>query len=191
MKKAMLLGGLVVALAVKTALANPDVWVKTTSVYHIEDGAVTGLTVEWRFDPYSSNQTISIFDADGDGVFSAEEADQLRVLTFKPLRAKAFHLHVVVDNEPRAFTVGDFAPRIEDHILVFRFTARFDPPIRYTSEPLIVSFHDRAIVFDFTFAETDFLLVDGSIDPACRFRIGRGEGSLSGHARAVSILCGG
>lgn len=191
MTRLSLLAGFAWLLAAGAAHANPDIWVKSAITYHVEDESVVGLTLEWRFDQYFSNRTIRDFDRSGDGAFDESESATLRQKAFDPLSQDRFHLHVLANGEPKAFDVVDFAPRVEaEEVLVYRFTARFDRPVPYRDVPLIVSQHDDAVIFDFSFSDGEFLLVQGPFDAACKFRIGRGSGRLSGHKQTVALVCG-
>ena len=181
--------GLALAFAAPAAQANPDIWVKSKIVYRLQNEAVVGLALEWRFDRYFSSRTIGTIDVDGDGAFSESEAARLRQEIFDPLSEDRYHLHVLSDGAPRDFTVAAFEPGIDGEHLVYRFAVRLGSPVPYTREALVVSQHDGETVFDFSFMEQNFLLVEGPLAAGCKFRIGRGKGPLKGHDKTIALVC--
>jgi ABC-type uncharacterized transport system substrate-binding protein len=188
--KHAVLAGLVLLVASTAAHANPDIWVKAKYLFHVENEAISRLTLEWQFDRYFSDRTIRDFDGDGDGTFSETETGALKEKMFDLLADKAYHLHVVTADAGRDFDLMAFEPRIEDEALVVRFTVGIAPAVNYRSDLLIASLHDDEIIFDFSLADENFLLVEGELDAACTFRIGRGKGRLSDHRQAITLACG-
>ncbi|MEM1160970.1 MAG: hypothetical protein AAGJ28_08560, partial [Pseudomonadota bacterium] len=92
--------------------------------------------------------------------------------------------------EPIGTSVDGFRPWIDGDLLVFSFNAVPQDPVAYRQGPVSLSLYDRTIYFDFSFAEDNFLLVDGPFDPACRFRIESGDWPLEAHKKTVVLLCG-
>lgn len=178
-------------LAPQAALANPDIWVKWKVTYQIEGESLVGLDLEWRFDQYFSSRVIQENDGDGDGALSEAESEQLRQTVFEPLAEQRYFLTLLADDESRDFQIRDYRAAVEDEILVYRFRAALDQAIDYRREPLVVSQHDERVVVDFDFVEPPFLLVEGPLDPGCKFRIGRGQDSLSGHDKTIALICEG
>ena len=187
-------GGLTVLLGLvlvsPTAFANPDIWVQSKVTYRLEKESVVGLALEWRFDQYFSSRTIETIDEDGDGAFSESEAARMRQEIFDPLSENDYHLHVLSDGAPRDFSVVAFEPAIDNDRLLYRFAVELGSPVSYRREALVVSQYDERVVFDFSFVERDFLLIDGPLAAGCKFRIGRGRGALSGHDKTIALVCG-
>ena len=192
MRRALLLAAVLVVVGGGGTLANPDVWVNVLATYRFENGKVTGITYEWRFDEYFSSRTIGTFDANSNGTFEPEEIERLRVEAFAPLAKYDFHVHVWVDGKKRgAVMPKNFMAAIKDNRLVYQFTVPFEPWADPRTEEIVASLHDKDIVIDFAFVEKDFLLVEGGFDLDCKFRVARGRGAQSGHTQPVTLKCGG
>ncbi len=188
---AFLLAALLGALGAQAVHANPDVWVTAGATYHFEDRKVSAITFEWRFDAYFSSRAIQTFDRDRNGVLEVAEIADLRGEVFDPLKKFDYYVHIWVGREKRGRPrIEKFAAAIDDRKLVYRFTVRLTPPADPAVEEIIASLHDRDIVVDFRLFEKNFLLVDGAMDPDCKFRIARGKGAQSGHAQPITLGCG-
>lgn len=59
------------------AAAHPHMWVSQQVRVVASDGKFTHVELEWRFDPYSSEEEIPAIDEDGDGRISAREVELL------------------------------------------------------------------------------------------------------------------
>lgn len=174
------------------AAANPDVWVKVLATYRFEERAVTAITYEWQFDEYFSARTVRAFDANANGAFEPDEIERLRLEVFEPLAKFQFHVHVWVgDDKRKPVNPTHFEARVQDKRLVYRFTVPVDPPADPRARSIVASLHDKDTVIDFEFVKKDFLLVEGTIDPDCKFRLARGKGAQAGHAQSVTLKCGG
>ena len=183
---------LIPALAAAEARANPDVWVETTITVSFDQQRVSGLNFTWTFDDFYSAHAIRTYDLDRDGALDPLEAGRLRAETFDPLSAADYHVHVWSGDEKRpGVDVDRFTARIEDATLVYAFSVRLAPPLDPTSDPVTVSLFDRENVVDFSFPDSDFVLVSGAMGPGCSFRVARGTGAQSGHPRPVTLACEG
>jgi len=186
-----LVSALLVAAGVPVAYANPDVWVKAGATYHFEDRKVSAITFEWRFDAYFSSRAIQTYDRDKNGVFEAAEIDRLRAEAFEPLEKFDYYVHIWEGSKKRDNPqIEAFDAAIDDQKLVYRFAVRLNPSADPAVEKIIASLHDRNIVVDFRLFEKNFLLVDGAMDPDCKFRIARGKGAQSDHAQPITLSCG-
>ncbi|MEM6664179.1 MAG: DUF1007 family protein [Pseudomonadota bacterium] len=172
------------------AAANPDIWVTVKHVLRFDDAALTEISMDWTFDKYTSDRAISHFDADGDGAFSDDEAKSLRVEAFDPLAQNDYFVQLETADQAIGTSVDGFRPWIDGDLLVFSFNAVPQDPVAYRQGPVSLSLYDRTIYFDFSFAEENFLLVDGPFDTACRFRIESGDWPLEAHKKTVVLLCG-
>ena len=188
---APLVVAILAALGAPGVHANPDVWVRAGVTYHFEDRKVSAITFEWRFDAYFSSRAIQTYDRDKNGVLEVAEIDRLRGEAFEPLGKFDYYVHIwdgqIKRDDPQ---IEAFDAAIDDRKLVYRFTVRFTPPANPAVEKIIASLYDRNIVVDFRLFEQNFLLVDGAMDPDCKFRIARGKGAQSGHAQAITLNCG-
>lgn len=124
MKAAGILLAWALALVPLAASAHPHLWISQSVRVMSANGAYTQVTIEWRFDPHSSEDEISAIDEDGDGKISAEEFDLLARDTlpslekfgfqtwlntggkdFRPERASVFTAHI---QSPATFTPPDW-----------------------------------------------------------------------------------
>ena len=188
-----LIGLLAVALPGSPGVrANPDVWVTATVTFRVEDRRVDTLTFVWTFDEFFSSRAIRTYDRNGDGALGPDEEAALRAETFDPLERSSYHVHLWTAGERReGVRVGRFTARVDGTRLVYEFSVPVVPPVGPDDGPLTVSLLDEETVVDFRFAESDFLLLEGSLAPGCRFRVARGKGAQSGHPQPVTLLCGG
>ncbi|MBS0219294.1 MAG: DUF1007 family protein [Proteobacteria bacterium] len=111
---------IVMLLAPGAASAHPHIWMLQRVKPIVSDGNYTGLELEWRFDPASSENEIAVIDQDKDGSLSSAEvqrlaADTLQALEqdnfmtwlntggkdFRPTKAEAFNASI---EDPASFT---------------------------------------------------------------------------------------
>lgn len=171
------------------AMANPDVWVQIKYLLKFTETAMTGLEIEWTFDPFLSNHAISQFDADGDSKFSEDEVRELRAALFDPLASMGYFMQVFLGETAHPMRPESFDPTIDGDQLAFAFTLAPEDPIDYRKGAVAIGTYDAGIFFDFSLADENFLRVDGPFDPSCRFRIQAGEGPLTGFPQTVVLLC--
>ena len=180
------------AMGAPVAHGNPDVWVKAGATYRFEDGKVTGISFEWKFDQYFSSRTMRTYDADQSGVLEPKEIEHLRSEAFDPLKKFDYYVHIWVGAEKRENpSIDDFSARFDDKKLVYRFTIALTPPADPAAGDIVASLYDEQIYVDFRFFKKNFLLVEGAMSPGCKFRIARGKGAQSGHPQPVTLKCGG
>lgn len=173
------------------AQANPDVWVTTAVTFEFADHRLSALTFVWRFDDYYSSRGILTYDTDRDGTLGPVEVERLRAESFDALSRFEYYVHLWVGAEKRGgLEVGRFTARIDGDTLVYEFSTPVRPPAG-PGAPVTVSLFDEETVVDFRLAKSDFLLVKGSMEAGCKFRLARGTGAQSGHRQPVTLDCGG
>ena len=178
-------------LKVPNVSANPDVWVKAGLTYRFADGKLTGLKFNWRFDEYFSSRAMQTYDCNQSGVLETAEAERLRVEIFDPLSKFDYYVHLWVAGEKQTIlSIENFAATIDGAQLVYQFTVALQTPIDPSVGVIITSLYDQKIVVDFRFFTEDFLLVEGVLDPSCKFSIARGKGAQSGHPQPITLNCG-
>ena len=188
--KAVILGTAVLLLGITNADANPDVWVKTGLTYQFDNGKLSGLQFTWQFDEYYSSRSIQTYDTNQNKILESDEVSRLRAEAFDPLARFGYYIHLWVGGEKhKQLTIKDFAATIDGTQLVYRFTAALIPPADPNTDAIVTSLYDDKIVVDFRFFKENFLLVEGDIDPGCKFRIARGKGAQSGHPQVVTLKC--
>ena len=178
-------------LDIPSANANPDVWVKASITYRFEDNKVSGLSFTWRFDEYFSSRSLLTYDTDKSGVLEPQEVARIRTEAFDPLAKFDYYVHVWIAGEKREnLTAEDFNASADGDFLMYQFTVPLTPPADPKSGAIIASLYDKNTVVDFRFFKDDFLLVEGVVDPSCKFRIARGKDAQAGHPQPVTLQCG-
>ena len=86
----LLAAALAILLAPAIALAHPHIWISQKVRVIARDGKFTHVEIEWRFDPYSSEDEIPAIDEDGDGKVSADEAKALAADMLPELQKNGF-----------------------------------------------------------------------------------------------------
>ena len=167
-------------------LANPDVWVTTNWHIRMADHSVAGLTLEWTFDPFASSYLFTTFDTDGDGTVSSQEAQAKEEGLFAPLAEQDWYLTILGDGEPVSWHLQHVETVFDPDHFGLRLAIVLDDP----QAPFSVGLLDDSLFFDFSFAEDDFLTVEGPVDPACRFVAGAGEGAFGSHSSTITLRCG-
>jgi hypothetical protein len=104
------------------AWAHPHIWVSQTVTPIVSGGSYTGVEIEWRFDPESSEEEILAIDEDHDGKLSAEEVRLLAADTMPKLQKDGFLTWVNTGGK-------DFRPpRVEGFNARIADPATFTPP---------------------------------------------------------------
>lgn len=173
-----------------SALANPDVWVTTRHLFTMNDDSVTGLSIDWEFDPIASSFFFDQFDMNDDRVVTDTEAQAMVTEIFGSLAETNWHLHVMADGKPVSFTIESLEPLVGRDRLTLAFHITFDEPVDYRSTEMITSLHDDETFFDFSHAGEGFLKVEGPFDSRCRFVVGSGRDLLEGHTSTITLSCG-
>ena len=183
---------LLCALGAAGAQANPDVWVKVATTFRFEDGKITDIVFDWRFDEFFSSRTIKAYDADQNGFLEPNEVERLREGAFDPLKKFNYYVHIWIDGEKREnLKIRDFDASIHGGNLVYRFTVAVTPPADPNAVAIVASLFDKDIFVDFRFVKKNFLLVEGEMRPDCTFRVARGKGAQYRHPQPVILKCGG
>ena len=77
-------------LAPVAASAHPHIWMLQRVKPIVSDGNYTGLELEWRFDPTSSENEIAVIDQNKDGSLSPAEVQRLAADTLQALEQANF-----------------------------------------------------------------------------------------------------
>ncbi len=186
MLRKFLVSTFLVLVASSPVLANPDVWVTTNWQVQVADRSVTGLTLEWTFDPFASSYLFSTFDANGDGTVTSQEAQAKEDELFAPMAEQDWYLTVLGNGEPVSWHLQHVEPLFDPDHFGLRLTVTLDD----VEAPFAASLHDTTLFFDFSFAGDDFLTVKGPVDLACRFVAGAGEGTFREYASTITFRCG-
>ncbi|WP_031385943.1 DUF1007 family protein [Desulfonatronum thiodismutans] len=124
-------------MTAQPARAHPHVWVDYGIEARFDAAGLVGFQHRWTFDEMFSSQIMEMFDADGDGVFSAEEIEEVRQGAFEYLSEYDYFIQIKVNGSPfHVASVTDFRASIQGHQVVYDF---FVPcPIPAGAEPKTV-----------------------------------------------------
>ncbi|SMP71982.1 ABC-type uncharacterized transport system, substrate-binding protein [Desulfonatronum zhilinae] len=148
-------------MTAQPARAHPHVWVDYAIEARFDATGLVGFQHRWTFDEMFSSQIMDMFDADGNGVFSDEEIEEVRRGAFEYLSEYDYFIQIKVNDSPfHVASVTDFRASIQGHQVVYDF---FIPcPVPVGAEPKIV----HLLVADMEYfvdlgLETDGLSVSG------------------------------
>lgn len=104
------------------ATAHPHVWVDYAVSARFDREGLVGFSYRWVFDDMFSSQIMEMFDADGDGFFSAEEVEEVGRGAFSYLAEYNYFIQIRINGRDfEVRHVQDFHARIEGHLVVYEF----------------------------------------------------------------------
>ena len=191
-KALLLAASMLFALGAPGVQANPDVWVKAGMTYRFEDGKISGITFDWRFDEYFSSRAIETYDGDRSRVLEATEVGRLRGEAFDPLGKSGYHVHVWEAGKKREnLGIEDFTASIDGNLLVYRFTVALTPPADPGAGRHRCQLVRQGNSYRFSLHREEFHSRPRGDDPGCKFRVARGKGAQADHRQPVTLKCGG
>ncbi|MBP5855941.1 DUF1007 family protein [Marivibrio halodurans] len=144
------------AVSAGVARAHPHVWILAEAVLTQTDGKVTGVRLDWSFDPFFSTVLYEDFDWNDDGRFDTEERRAMRDGAFAGLSAVGWFTDVRVDGEPWPVrATDDFDVRIspDDGTVTYELTLAFDEPTDPVATSVTLSLYDPEYYISLEFAE--------------------------------------
>ena len=119
------------------AWAHPHVWVDYAIEARFDATGLTGFQHRWTFDEMFSSQIMEMFDANGDGFFSAEEIEAVRRGAFEYLSEYDYFIQIKINGSSfHVASVTDFRAAIHGYQVVYDF---FVPcPVPASAEPTVV-----------------------------------------------------
>ena len=160
-------GAGVVALGLWTvagsAAAHPHVWIDVTAELTVADGRLAEITVEWTLDLMLSAVLIHDFDRDRDGRLDTAEQQVMAEHAFADVADYGFFTHLRADGALVGLhRFGDFAARIEDDQVVYRFLLAPTEPVSPVSQAVALAFYDESFYIEMTVADDAFVLAGAS-----------------------------
>ena len=170
---ALVLGGAVPAVGLSgLAAAHPHVWITDITTFLFKDRQLVGIRHHWEFDEFFGSFVIEEHDANGDGVFDAEETEAIGEAAFSNLREFGYFTHARIDGEKLALDeVTDFAARIDDGTLVYEFTLPLPEPIDPGADRFAAGIYDSEYYVEVLLDEYDPVRFEGIASGACTFDI--------------------
>ena len=153
------------------ARAHPHVFVDSRSTVVVEDGKITAIRHEWRFDEIFSAFFIQDFDTDADGAFSAEEIAQLEINAFSNLKDFGYFTRVMVgDDVIPLVDYESFSARIDDGAIYYDFTVLLTEPVAADGDSLAIGVYDESYYVDMAYEKTDPIRFSGD-DNGCAYEM--------------------
>lgn len=176
-----ILGLMVPFAASGAARAHPHVWILAEAVLTQADGKVTGVRLDWSFDPFFSTVLYEDFDWNDDDRFDAEEKRAMRDGAFAGLSAVGWFTDVRVDGAPWPLHATDeFGVSIspDDGTVSYELTLAFEQPVDPVETAVTLSLYDPEYYISLEFAEKEApVRVTEDAPFACVVTIGRDEGT--------------
>lgn len=144
------------------ALAHPHVWVSAQSTVLFDAAQMTRVRHVWTFDEVFSAFAIQGLDANGDGIYSREELQELAQVNVTSL--EEFDFFTFAHHGDTELTFSEPV----NYWLVYdggQLTLHFDLPLAApvrVSEELVVDVYDSTFFVDFGFADQQPALVQGN-----------------------------
>jgi nickel/cobalt exporter len=149
-------------LSVQAAIAHPHILIDARAVLLFDaDGRFTGMRHEWMFDEAFSSWSIQGLDANGDGVTSSEEMQELANEHLQGLAEYSFYSYAGEGEQSLTFAEGrDATLAYEDGRTTLRFTVVLDQP-HSIADTLDIAVNDPDYYVAITFADPSTVTAEG------------------------------
>lgn len=116
------------------AAAHPHVFIAWQIEPQIENGAITTVKLQWRFDDLYSDLVLNTIDRDGDRKLSPTEIEALAKRTLANLTTVKFYARFTLDGAAwQAEKVEHFGARVEGDHVIYVFTLKLPAPAKAVS----------------------------------------------------------
>jgi ABC-type uncharacterized transport system substrate-binding protein len=135
--------------------AHPHVWATVRSEIIVDDhGQLTGVRHAWTFDEFDSAMAVQGLDADGDGVFSAEELKPLAEVNVNSLKDFDYFtfVHIGDGDALPLKPPQDYSLDYDKGLITLHFTLPLEKPIEARSQAVKVDVYDPSFFVAFGFA---------------------------------------
>jgi nickel/cobalt transporter (NicO) family protein len=159
----LLIGALAWGAAVPVATAHPHIFIDArATVIFDDDGAVIGVRHEWAFDEAFSAWSVEGLDADGDGVVSQEEQQELADQDMEGLAEYQYYTFAGEGDDNLVFAGGEHATRnFVDGRTILRFGVALSQPYRIR-DTLELAIHDPEYYVAITFADASAVTLENA-----------------------------
>ena len=155
------------------AIAHPHAWiVMSATVQFNNDGLITGLYLEWRFDEDYSAMAIEGLDVNKDGFYDSEELRPLTKANIEALQEYDYFAYVKVDGKKWPYkTVTQYSEYYANGHLTMGFTLPFEKPVDPRKHKVYFKVYDPSFYIAMDFQKIDPVIADGKMPAGCKFDI--------------------
>ena len=158
-------------IGVTPAAAHPHVWIDAFVEVLFAGDRITGLRINWSFDPFFTGMATADFDTNQDGILDQEEAAKLAALSAENLKESGFFSNVWLDGDPLTIhAVDDFKVGLAAGRLTYAFVIAMPVPVDPAKTSLDVSLYDPTFYVEITPDPIDPLRFAGG-RPACLINV--------------------
>lgn len=149
------------SMGAQPARAHPHVWVDYAIEARFDATGLSGFQHRWTFDEMFSSQIMEMFDANQDGVFCAEEIEQVRRGAFEYLSEYDYFIQIKINETPfYVNSISNFRASIQGHHVVYDFFTPCPVPAAAETQTVHLLIADMEYFVDLGL-EADGLSVSG------------------------------
>jgi ABC-type uncharacterized transport system substrate-binding protein len=109
-------------LALPEAEAHPHVFIVQRLNVIFDEKGLAGIRVRWKFDDMFASMIAHDHDANGNGIFEAEEVQAVKELAFSYISEQSYFSFISIDGTPFDVKyIQDFNAVLKDQALVYEF----------------------------------------------------------------------
>ncbi len=169
-----------IALWTVPAAAHPHVWVTVETTVLYEGGAITGLQHKWAFDDMYTAMAIQGLDANGDGIYSREELQELAQVNIDGLKEFGYFTVAKLGKaEIKVKPPVDHYLDYKDSVLSLHFTLPFEQPVLADAADFNFAVFDESFFIAFDFGADDPVKLSAGAPEGCHASIGIPENELA------------
>lgn len=173
----------------KGADAHPHVWATVRSEVVFGPGnKITGIKQAWTFDEFYSAMAVQGLDANGDGVYTKEELEELAKVNVDSLQEFDYFTFVREAGDESFLPLKgpeDYWVEYGDTVLTLHFTLPLKTPVDPGAKGVTVDVYDPSFFVAFGFAEKNPVKV-GGMAPGCTAKVDAPDAESAEAAKALS-----
>jgi ABC-type uncharacterized transport system substrate-binding protein len=165
---------------VASAAAHPHVWVTVETTVLYQGGTITGLQHKWTFDDMYTAMAIQGLDANGDGIYSREELQELAQVNIDGLKEFGYFTAAKLGKaEIKAKPPVDYYLEYKDSLLSLHFTLPFEQPVLSDAPDFNFAVFDESFFIAFDFGKDEPVKLSAGAPEGCHANIGVPENELA------------
>lgn len=162
------------------AVAHPHVWVTVESTVNYDGGKIASLSHAWTFDDLYTAMAVQGLDANGDGVYSREELQELAKVNIDGLVEYNFFTRANLGAaELKLKDPSDYWLEYKNDVLTLHFTVKLDEPVLADAEGFNFSVFDESFFIAFEFKPDAPVKLSAGAPDGCVASVGIPEKELA------------